>query len=78
MKWLHKRHDDDGTLPENQDAILCEHIVLVPRWDRAEDVGREDDVSGYRCEACGTEFTPYEATHLRATEAARLRRRASA
>jgi hypothetical protein len=50
-------------------------VTLIPRWDRAEDIGRQDRVSLYRCEACGREFTLAEANRLRATEEARIQRK---
>jgi hypothetical protein len=72
MKWLHKRRQQ----PEEVDVAPapCEHVTLVPRWDRADDMGRADRVASYRCEACGEEFTRAEGESLRETEAARLRR----
>ena len=76
MKWLRKRHEDDtpkdaGVAP----TPVCEHITLIPRWDSAESMGRDDAISRFRCDTCGAEFTPEEAARLRATEAARIQRR---
>jgi hypothetical protein len=76
MKWLRKRHEDDA--PKDGGAAstpVCEHIVLIPKWDSVESIGRDDEISRFRCDACGTEFTPEEGAGLRATEAARLKRR---
>ncbi len=50
------------------------HVALVPRWDRAEDMGHEDLATAFRCQGCSTDFTPAEAGRLRASEAERLRR----
>jgi hypothetical protein len=76
MKWLRRRHDGgSATVEPTTDAPPCEHLVLIPRWDNVDDIGREDRVAGERCEACGADFTPEEAAHLRATEASRLQRR---
>jgi len=74
MKWLHRKDDDEEVKQERVEPPTCQHVVLVARWDRAEDVGREDAVSSYRCETCGEEFTRYEAERLRLTEPVRLQR----
>ena len=80
MRWLRKLRREDsggkGTQPAViEDAPACEHVLLVPRWDSAEDMGKDDRASGFRCEGCGTVFTPAEAQSLRATEAARIKQR---
>lgn len=38
--------DDHGAIEP------CTHMVLLPRWDAAEDMGKLDRVTGYRCDAC--------------------------
>ena len=53
----------------------CEHVTLIPRWDSVDDIGKEDAVTAYRCEACGQEFSANEAARLRETESARLQRK---
>lgn len=69
MRSLRKLRDLGGdkapapAVPE--DVPACEHVVLVPRWER------DSLASEYKCEACGAEFTPTEVQSLRATEAAR-------
>ena len=76
MRFLRKHRDE--RVPEGQveaDPAVCEHITLIPKWDSADAIGREDAVSGYRCDACGAEFTPDEALRLRETESARIQRR---
>jgi hypothetical protein len=78
MRWLRKLRGEDsgdeGAQPVAiEDAPACEHIVLVPRWERAEDMGKDDLASGFKCEGCGAELTPAEAASLRATEAARIK-----
>lgn len=78
MKWLHRNNDQHAPAAATHDAPVCEHVVLVPMWDRAGDIGHEADVSRYRCEACRAMFNPREALHLRATEAARVKRRVGA
>lgn len=79
MKWLNKLLDRGGDkAPEAavaEDVPVCEHVALVARWESAEDIGKDERASGYKCEACGAEFTPTEAQRLRATEAARIKQR---
>lgn len=43
----------------------CGHGALVPRWDKAEDMGKSDRVSNYYCESCAGTFTPVEAERIR-------------
>lgn len=44
---------------------VCGHTTLVPRWDNAEDMGKAEKVSAYRCESCGEDFAPAEAQEIR-------------
>ena len=53
-------------------AVACPHGVLIPRWDSAQDMGREDRISSYRCDSCGEAFSTDEADMLRAMTVARL------
>ena len=76
MRFLRKQRDEQT--PQEQveaDPAVCEHITLIPKWDSADAIGRADAVSGYRCDACGAEFSPDEALRLRETERARIQRR---
>ncbi len=50
----------------------CPHVVLVPRWDTAADIGIADRASRFICEGCEQVFSPEEARHLQATTAERL------
>lgn len=43
----------------------CPHKVLLPRWDKLEDMGHEDKAAGYRCNACGASFTLEEGEEIR-------------
>jgi hypothetical protein len=45
----------------------CIHAVLVPRWETVNDMGHEDRISRYMCEACHQEFPPEEGVRLRDT-----------
>jgi hypothetical protein len=77
MRFLRKRRDEGRQADASIDAgpAVCEHVTLIPKWDSAEDMGRADAVSMYRCDVCGAEFTPDEAARLRETERARIQRR---
>lgn len=46
-------------------TVECPHAVLVPRWENVQDMGREDRITRYMCEACHEEFTPDVAAQLR-------------
>jgi hypothetical protein len=77
MKWLRKQRDQNPA-PAAEDEVVCQHVVLVPMWDNAADVGREASVSGYRCETCGITMSRRDADDWRATEAERVKQRVSA
>ncbi len=47
------------------------HVILVPNWDMAEDMGDLEKVSRYTCEACGAGFSREEGDQLRAKGAER-------
>jgi hypothetical protein len=53
-------------------AIACPHAVLVPRWENVQDMGHEDKITRYMCEACNEEFAPDVAMNLRDTINERL------
>jgi DNA-directed RNA polymerase subunit RPC12/RpoP len=38
-------------------APTCSHRILLARWDNVEDMGHDERISGYKCEACGELFT---------------------
>jgi hypothetical protein len=48
-------------------VIECPHAVLVPRWENVQDMGHEDKITRYMCEACHEEFAPDVAVRLRDT-----------
>ena len=54
------------------EAPPCPHVVMVPRWDTASDIGITDKASRFICEACEQVFTPEEARNLQATASDRL------
>lgn len=51
----------------------CPHSALVPRWANAADMGKQDRISEYLCEACNSTLTPDEGRSAMANEAERLR-----
>ena len=54
-------------------ATACLHTALLPRWDAVDDMGQEDKVSGFSCQACGESFSADEGRALRVTESERVR-----
>jgi hypothetical protein len=54
------------------EAPPCPHVVLVPRWDAAADIGITEKASRFICEGCEQVFTPEEAKALQATASERL------
>lgn len=54
------------------EAPPCPHVVLVPRWDTAADIGITERASRFICEGCEQVFTPEEARALQATASERL------
>ena len=51
----------------------CKHGVLVPRWDDVSDIGKDEVVSSFLCEACNSAFTPDEGRTLQGSLAERVR-----
>ena len=62
--------------PKAETAVIekpeCLHGVLVPRWDSIDDIGKDDRVDHYVCEACGETLTPAEAKSIQEKAAERL------
>ena len=54
------------------EAPPCPHVVLVPRWDAASDIGITEKASRFICEGCEQVFSPEEARALQATASERL------
>ncbi len=48
------------------EASSCPHLSLSPKWDNADDIGKEDLASSFECAACGLILTPAEARATRA------------
>lgn len=51
----------------------CPHATLIPRWDRAEEIGVTERVANYVCESCHATFSREEGEVLLAHAAERLR-----
>jgi len=60
--------------PAEDSATTCVHGVLIPSWDRLEDMGHDERASRFRCEACGQAFSPAEARLVTEQLAANLAR----
>ncbi len=53
----------------------CAHVAMTPRWDRVEDMGRDDLTTSFVCDSCHRTLTPAEATTARQAVAGRLQHR---
>ena len=42
---------------ESLTPTICSHRILLARWDNVDDMGHEERITGYKCEACGELFT---------------------
>ena len=51
---------------EQLEAPPCPHTALVQRWDRPEDMGKEE-LATYVCDACGEAFQYQDAQALMQT-----------
>jgi hypothetical protein len=75
----HQHHPSGSATPEDKDYIppqpdaVCLHTELIPTWNSVADMGQEDKVVAYHCEACRKTFTPAEVQALRSDEAERVR-----
>ena len=76
MRLLDKLRGQDTQAPTANpldDAPVCAHVTLVPRWDSAADIGDHSKATSWTCEACGETLSPAAVQSLRATEAERLK-----
>jgi hypothetical protein len=75
MGFLDKIFGGSKEKPANtavMEAPPCPHVVLVPRWDTASDIGITERASRFICESCEQVFSPEEARALQANTADRL------
>ena len=61
-----------ATAQRRTEPPVCDHRSLLPRWNRAEDMGRDDLATSYQCEACNQVFGVEEARRLREEASRRL------
>jgi hypothetical protein len=52
--------------------VECPHTALMGRWDSVDDMGKEDKITTFVCDACHQSFTPEEGRALRLSTADRL------
>ncbi len=55
------RRKTAGLAERPAEGSHCPHLMLVPTWDRPDDMGKEDKATGYRCYACAAPLTLAEA-----------------
>lgn len=72
-KLFGRKKDAEPEASEAAVATECPHTALVPRWDQAEDMGKDDRISRYVCEACQREFSSEEGARILAEEESRLK-----
>jgi hypothetical protein len=52
--------------------VACPHTALMGRWDSVDDMGKEEKITAFVCDACHQSFTPEEGRALRVSTADRL------
>jgi hypothetical protein len=72
-KLLGRPEQEEIEAETSTKSDTCPHLALTPRWDSVDDIGHEDLATSFHCEACGRDFSAYEARSLRSSEAARVR-----
>jgi hypothetical protein len=72
LKNLFGKSDKHAEMAAPQ-SVTCLHTTMTPRWDRAEDIGKHDLATSYRCEGCGEVFAREQVDQLRASELERVR-----
>jgi transposase-like protein len=70
---LRGRKSTSATAQAHPPPPDCPHTALVPHWDDAADMGKEDKITSYKCEACQDTFSHEEGERLKAAEADRVR-----
>jgi hypothetical protein len=73
FKNLLKRGQGRETKEAEEPEVPCPHVVLVPQWDSAEDMGKPEKATRYTCQSCNSPFSLEEAKKLMADEAERIR-----
>jgi hypothetical protein len=68
------RKGDSATMTEEPPVQEeCPHGSLVPRWDDPADLGNNEKVARYLCEACGAELSREAGEQAMATAGERVR-----
>ena len=70
-RLLGRQKGEAQQTPEESDQE-CIHGVLVPHWDSADDIGKDDRVTWYRCQSCYAMFSREDGERLMAEAANRL------
>lgn len=68
-----KKKDEQDVVEQAAADAECPHTALVAQWETADDMGKDDKITGYRCEGCGATFSREEGDRLRAAEDDRLK-----
>jgi hypothetical protein len=64
MGILGKLFHRDDSATALADEVVCPHKALTARWDRADDIGKEDLATSFHCEGCGETFSGAEGRRL--------------
>ena len=72
LKFFHRDSHKQEEASAPAPALDCPHTVLLPRWDRAQDMGNDALATSFVCEACHRPFSAEEGRALQATASARL------
>jgi hypothetical protein len=59
-RLLGRKSGPDTMTEEPPAQVECPHGTIVPRWDDPADLGNNEKVSRYLCEACGSELSREE------------------
>ncbi|HLF08846.1 MAG TPA: hypothetical protein VI789_05825 [Dehalococcoidia bacterium] len=61
LNWLRRgRGSRQSTSGAQVEPTPCAHLVLMPRWDALEHMGKAELATGYKCDACGHDLTREE------------------
>jgi hypothetical protein len=71
-KWFHRTTAVAFPAPVDEP---CVHHVLLPRWERIAEMGKEDIPAGYTCKACRRRFSTEQVRALTEPAPPRLLRR---
>jgi len=72
LERLHLRKREDVPNDVHEEDSVCPHVSLLPRWDDASAIGRDDRATYWVCASCEQAFSPEEVLELRRTQHERL------